>query len=195
MYGPDESWEDDGEHTDSDFVNDPLKEKTPTKVRWHGIIGLSDTPSSSVLGVTSTPASASGSSFHRISLGTSSLHKDSMAFTERPRLPEASLTPMTFGGSAAEIDNTERWLRYLNQYVQYRNLWGEEALTLFKLLLTDQAQDWLYALPQDQSHSFHRLQDALMKRYAPNPLQRYQKASHMWFRVQQPEESADSYIT
>jgi hypothetical protein len=67
----------------------------------------------------------------------------------------------------------------------------EEALTLFKLLLTDQAQDWLYALPEDQSDSFHRLQDAFMKRYTPNPLQRYQKASHMWARVQQPEESSD----
>jgi hypothetical protein len=93
------------------------------------------------------------------------------------------------------MDNAERWLRYLNQYVQYRNLRDEEALTLFKLLLTDQAQDWLYALPEDQSDSFHRLQEAFMKRYTPNPLQRYQKASHMWARVQQPQESVDSYIT
>jgi hypothetical protein len=43
MYGPDESWEDAGEHTKSDIVNDPLKEKTPTKVHWHSILGLSDT--------------------------------------------------------------------------------------------------------------------------------------------------------
>jgi hypothetical protein len=121
--------------------------------------------------------------------------QDSMASTERPRLPEASLTPRAFGCSAAEMDNAERRLRYLNQCVQYRNLRDEEALTLFKLLLTDQTQDWSYALPEDQSDSFHRLQDAFMKRYTPNTIQRYQKASHMWARVQQPEESSDSYIT
>jgi hypothetical protein len=118
-----------------------------------------------------------------------------MSTTDRPRLPEASLTPKAFGGSAAEIDNAERWLRYLNQYVQYRNLRDDEILTLFKLLLTDQAQDWLYALPDDQADSFHRLQGALMSRYTPNPLQRYQKASHMWSRMQQDNESVDSYFT
>jgi hypothetical protein len=118
-----------------------------------------------------------------------------MYTTDRPRLPEASLTPKAFGGSAAEIDSAERWLRYLNQYVQYRNLRDDEALTLFKLLLTDQAQDWLFALPEDQADSFHRLQEAFMTRYMPNPLQRYQKASHMWSRMQQDNESVDSYFT
>jgi hypothetical protein len=34
-----------------------------------------------------------------------------------------------------------------------------------------------------------------MTRYMPNSLQRYQKASHMWDGVQQPQESVDSYIT
>jgi hypothetical protein len=118
-----------------------------------------------------------------------------MSTTDRPRLPEASLTPKAFGGSTAEIDNAERWLRYLNQYVQYRHLCDDEALTLFKLLLTDQAQDWLFALPEDQADSFHRLQEAFMTRYMPNPLQRYQKASNMWSRMQQDNESFDSYFT
>jgi hypothetical protein len=30
-----DSWDDDGDHTESGIVNDPLREKTPTKVRWH----------------------------------------------------------------------------------------------------------------------------------------------------------------
>jgi hypothetical protein len=34
-----------------------------------------------------------------------------------------------------------------------------------------------------------------MTRYMPNPLQRYQKASHMWSRMQQDSESVDSYFT
>jgi hypothetical protein len=48
---------------------------------------------------------------------------------------------------------------------------------------------------KDQADSFHRLQEAFMSRYTPNPLQRYQKASHMWSRMQQENESVDSYFT
>jgi hypothetical protein len=128
----------------------------------------------------------------RLVIGTPRRH---IYTTDRPRLSEASLTPKAFGGSAAEIENAERWLRYLNQYVQFGNLRDDEALTLFKLLLTDQAKDWLYALPDDQADSFHRLQEAFMSPYTPNPLQRYQKASHMWFRMQQENETVDSYFT
>jgi hypothetical protein len=112
-----------------------------------------------------------------------------MATTERTRPPELSRTPRAFRGSAAEIDNADRWLRYLIQYVQYPNLRDED---LFKLRVTDQAQDWLYALPEDQTDSFHSLQEAFMKRNVANPLQRYQKASHMWSQVQQP---VDACIT
>jgi hypothetical protein len=158
---------------ESGIVNNPLRETTPSKIQWHTILGLSDTPSSSLFGATSTPASAGVDTSHHIGSDSASAHHDAMSTTDRPRLSEASLTPKAFGGSAAEIENAERWLRYLNQYVQYRNLRYDEALTLFKLLPTDQAQDWLYALPDDQADSFHRLQEAFMSRYTPNPLQRY----------------------
>jgi hypothetical protein len=32
----------------------------------------------------------------------------------------------------------------------------------------DQAQDWLYALLEDQIDSFERLQEAIVQRYTPN---------------------------
>jgi hypothetical protein len=64
-----------------------------------------------------------------------------MATTEHSRLPELSLAPKTFKGSAAEAHSAERWFRYLKQYIDYRHLRDEEAVTLFKLLLTDQAHD------------------------------------------------------
>jgi hypothetical protein len=195
MFATEDSWDQGDDNVESGIVNNPLPEKTPSRVQWHAILGLSDTPSSSLFGATSTPASTGvDTSRHSIS-ASAPVHHDAMSTTDRPRLPEASLTPKAFGGSAAEIDNAERWLRYLNQYVQYRNLRDDEALTLFKLLLTDQAQDWLFALPEEQADSFHRLQEAFMTRYMPNPLQRYQKASHMWSRMQQDNESVDSYFT
>jgi hypothetical protein len=195
MFSTEGSWDADDDYAASGIVNNPLREKTPSKVQWQSILGLSDTPSSSLFGATSTPALAGVDTTHHISSGSASAPHGAMSATDRPRLSEVSLTPKAFGGLAAEIDNAERWLRYLNQYVQYRNLRDDEAFTLFKLLLTDQAQDWLYALPEEQTDSFHRLQEAFMSRYTPNPLQRYQKASHMWSRMQQDNESVDSYFT
>jgi hypothetical protein len=194
MYAAEDAWEADGDHETSGIVNNPLQEKTPPRVRWQDTLGLSDTPTSSFFDV-STPAPSDIETSHHSRSSTSSTHLGTMSTTDRPRLPESSLAPKPFGGSIQEMENAERWLRYLNQYVQYRNLRDEEALTLFKLLLTDQAQDWLYALPEDQADSFHRLQEAFMSRYTPNPLQRYQKASHMWSRMQQDNESVDSYFT
>jgi hypothetical protein len=195
MFSTEDSWDDIGDHLESGIVNNPLQEKTPAKVHWQAILGLSDTPSSSSFGATSTPAPTDVDTSHHSRSGALSARYSTMSTTDRPRLPETSLAPKTFGGSTQEIDNAERWLRYLNQYVQYRHLRDDEALTLFKLLLTDQAQDWLYALPEEQADSFHRLQEAFMSRYTPNPLQRYQKASHMWSRMQQDNESVDSYFT
>jgi hypothetical protein len=195
MFSTEDSWDADDDHLEAGIANNPLREKTPSKVQWHTILGLSDTRSSSLFGATSTPASAGVDTSHHISSGSVPAHHGAMSTTDRPRLSEASLTPKAFGSSAAEIDNAERWLRYLNQYVQYRNLRDNEALTLLKLLLTDQAQDWLYALPEEQADSFHRLQEAFMSRYTPNPFQRYQKASHMWSRMQQDNESVDSCFT
>jgi hypothetical protein len=86
-------------------------------------------------------------------------------------------------------------LLYLKKCIDYRHLRNDETLALFKLLLVDQAQDWLYALPEGQVASFERLEEAFMQRFTPNPLQRYQKASHMWTRNQGPTESVDAYIT
>jgi hypothetical protein len=118
-----------------------------------------------------------------------------MSSAEQPRPAESSLAPKPFAGAAAETDNAERWLLYLKKYIDYRHLRDDEALALFKLLLVDQAQDWLYALPEGQAGSFERLEEAFMQRYTPNPLQRYQKASHMWTRNQGPTESVDAYMT
>jgi hypothetical protein len=172
MFATEESWEEgDDNNAESGIVNNPLLEKTPSKVQWHAILGLSDTPSSSLFGATSTPASTGvDTSRHSIS-ASAPVHHDAMSTTDRPRLPEASLTPKAFGGSTAEIDNAERWLRYLNQYVQYRHLRDDEALTLFKLLLTDQAQDWLFCVTGGPgrflSQAARGLYDSLHAKSAP----------------------------
>jgi hypothetical protein len=88
-----------------------------------------------------------------------------MFSTEQPRPAESSLAPKPFGGTTTDTDNAERWLLYLKKYIDYRHLRGDEALALFKLLLIDQAQNWLYALPEGQADSFERLEEAFMQRF------------------------------
>jgi hypothetical protein len=118
MYATEVSWDADDDHETSGIVNNPLREKTPPRVHWHTTSGLADTPSSSFFGTTSTPAPTDVNTPHRSSSGAFSSHCSTMASTDRPRLPEASLAPKVFGGSPQEIDNAERWLRYLNHYLE-----------------------------------------------------------------------------
>ena len=63
------------------------------------------------------------------------------------------------------------------------------------MLLTDDEQDWLLALPATQHITLSDLYGAFHARYLLNDLQRYQTASTMWSRIQQPTESVESFIT
>ena len=108
---------------------------------------------------------------------------------------DSALAPKPFDGKSTNLDEAEKWVRYFRQYATYRHLKDEDALSLFKLLLTGEAQDWLIALPAYQSGTLNGLTDAFLQRFAPNQLQRYQRASSMWARVQQPNESVDSFVT
>jgi hypothetical protein len=178
------------------LLNDPLKTPQPKikaveRVHFEG----PPTPPPSTQRPSSTPILGSVPQFIPYSFRPSFQSSSRMYSAEQPRPAESSLAPKPFGGNTTDIDNAERWLLYLKKYIDYRHLRGDEALALFKLLLIDQAQDWLYARPEGQADSFKRLEEAFMQRFTPNPLQRYQKASHMWTRNQGPTESVDSYIT
>jgi hypothetical protein len=178
------------------LLNDPLqtpqsKIKAGERVHFEGL----PTPPPSTQRPSSTPIVGSAPQFSLYSFRPPYRSPSRMSLPEQPRSAESSLAPKPFGGATTDTDNAERWLLYLKKYIDYRHLRGDEALALFKLLLIDQAQDWLYALPEGQADSFEHLEEAFMQRFTPNPLQRYQKASHMWTRNQGPTESVDAYIT
>jgi hypothetical protein len=178
------------------LLNDPLKTPQPKiradeRVHFEGL----PTPPPSSQRPSSTPIVGSAPQFSPYSYRPPLRSSSRMSSAEQPRSAESSLAPKPFAGATTETDNAERWLLYLKKYIDYRHLRDDEALALFKLLLVDQAQDWLYALPEGQAGSFERLEEAFMQRFTPNPLQRYQKASHMWTRNQGPTESVDAYIT
>jgi hypothetical protein len=178
------------------LLNDPLQTPQPKikageRVHFEGL----PTPPPSTQRPSSTPTVGSAPQISLYSFRPPYRSSSRMSSPEQPRSAESSLAPKPFGGATTDTDNAERWLLYLKKYIDYRHLRGDEALALFKLLLIDQAQDWLYALPEGQADSFERLKEAFMQRFTPNPLQRYQKASHMWTRNQGPTESVDAYIT
>ena len=108
---------------------------------------------------------------------------------------DSSLTPKPFNGKPSDLSHAERWLQYFRQYVTYKHLRDVDALALFRLLLVEDAHDWLMALPGYHSDSFNGLCDAFRSRYFPNELQRFQMASTLWSRVQQPNESVETFVT
>jgi hypothetical protein len=178
------------------LLNDPLKTPQPKvradeRVHFEGL----PTPPPSSQRPSSTPIVGSAPQFSPYSYRPPFRSSSRKSSTEQPRSAESSLAPKPFGGATTETDNAERWLLYLKKYIDYRHLRDDEALALFKFLLVNQAQNWLYALPEGQASSFERLEEAFMQRFTPNPLQRYQKASRMWTRNQGPTESVDPYIT
>jgi hypothetical protein len=194
MYGAEGEREQ--ENQGAVLLNDPLKTPQP-KLKGDERVHFEGLPTSppSIQRPSSTPIVGSAPPFSPYSYRPPLRSSSRMSSAEQPRSAESSLAPKPFAGATTETDNAERWLLYLKKYIDYRHLRGDEALALFKLLLVDQAQDWLYALPEGQADSFERLQEAFMQRFTPNPLQRYQKASHMWTRNQGPTESVEAYIT
>jgi hypothetical protein len=69
MFATEDSWDEGDDNVEFGIVNNPLPEKTPSKVQWHTILGLSDTPSSSLFVATSTPASTGVDTSRHITSG------------------------------------------------------------------------------------------------------------------------------
>jgi len=62
---------------------------------------------------------------------------------------DSSLLPSTFNGDNKDTVKTEKWLDYFQTYAKLRGLNQESQLNLFRLLMTDDAEDWLHSLPPD----------------------------------------------
>jgi hypothetical protein len=158
MYGAEGDREE--SNPGAQLLNDPLhtpqaKAKAEEYVHFEG----PPTPPPSTQRPSSTPILGSVPRFNPYFFRPSCQGSSSMFAAEQPRSAESSLAPKPFAGATTDTDNAERWLLYLKKYIDYRHLRGDEALALFKLLLIDQAQDWLYALPEGQADSFDHLEE------------------------------------
>ncbi len=108
---------------------------------------------------------------------------------------DSSFTPKPFAGGKKDGDAVEKWLDYFQQYVTFRQLDNGKRLQLFKLLLVEQAADWLKTLPDAIANDYNTLLIAFQQRFALTELQKWKKAAHMWEREQKTGESVDTYIT
>jgi hypothetical protein len=107
---------------------------------------------------------------------------------------DTAFTPKPFAGTTRDVEKTEKWLDYFTNYTEFRSIHGQSRLQLFKLLLQDQAADWLRSLSDDIRADYTRLIAEFRKRFSLTDIDRWQKASAMWSRDQKPGELVDTYI-
>ena len=173
----------DDQDSDASIINDPLSPKKHNTVAAGPCKGIYTPPPSTQRSVNPTTQQYEQ---YRCVTPTPMAERET-------RISEATLAPRPFSGSSK--DNAERWLRYFTEYTRYKNMRDDDIVQLFKLLLTDHASDWLYTLPQEVQRSWEALGHAFESRWLPSELQRYNTASNMWTRVQQPDESVETFIT
>ena len=71
----------------------------------------------------------------------------------------------------------------------------ENKIDLFKLLMREQAADWLKILPNSQASTFKALIGAFKQRFALTDLQKWRRAANIWQQELKHLESVDEYIT
>jgi len=108
---------------------------------------------------------------------------------------DSTFTPSTFKGDEKDSEKTERWIDYFNNYTAFRGIDDAAKLKLFKLLVTGQAAEWLRSLPEQITTSLPTLIAEFRQRFSLTDITRWQKATSMWTREQQQNESVDAYIT
>jgi len=109
-------------------------------------------------------------------------------------ISDAVITPSKFNGNNQDIDKVEKWLTTFNRYAQLKSFDNLTKLQVFKLLLTDEAAEWLTSLNEQQTDTFEHLLEAFQARFAMTELHRLQKLSQ-WQRDQLSTETVDQFIT
>jgi hypothetical protein len=110
-------------------------------------------------------------------------------------LSDAGITPKPFTGAEKDKSKTEQWLQHFANYTEFRESSDSEKLRLFRLLLTDKAQDWLMSLPPTTTNNFQLLMTAFRTRFAPSEIHRCQQAAELWSKQQGDNQSVDKYAT
>jgi hypothetical protein len=168
------------------------------------LLPLPDTSSSSSSSQASSEKFVTPSSIHNSDLSDNDNNSDSdsdgdvfMANVDAANAIVAMsgdniLMPKCFSGRSS--DDPETWLHKLSKYAGYKHCTDEHHLDLFKVLLTDIADEWLIALPDGDKDSLAHLTAAFRTRYLENQMSRCRAATNM-FDYKQRDQSVDDYAT
>ena len=121
--------------------------------------------------------------------------RDAIQQLAKIAINDNSLMPKVFNGKRLDPDAMDRWIEHFHRFTAFKQLEDEGKLDLFKLLMTEQAADWLKSLPPETTDDFDTLLDAFKQRFAHTKLQRWRTATSIWKRSQKPTESVDEFIT
>jgi len=123
---------------------------------------------------------------------TTSRDKDVFA---RMAVNDTTFTPKPFLGTFKDAEKTEQWLTYFDSYTEFMEFEGKPKLRLFKLLMAEQAAEWLRSLPEEVIEDYNELIRAFRSRFALTSIDRLRKATAVWRRDQREDESVDAFIT
>lgn len=109
----------------------------------------------------------------------------------RQTVSDSLIGPRPFQGIS---QNGEDWINYFEKYCQYKDFTDEDRLRLMKLLLVEQASDWVNSLQPEQLQSYATLQAAFRERYFRSPQLRWKDESTLFNSPQLDTESVDNYV-
>jgi len=162
------------------------------------------TPSTtpSVYQVAPTPPTTSRSEAKSTTIGTD--HQQSLVNEDtlsklvsslgKIAVNDSAFNPRPFSGIGRDADLALRWLDQYEKYTAFRSISGAERLQLFKLLMTDQASDWLRALPSTTTDDYDTLIKEFRKRHQLSQVDIWQRTIAIWSAQQASTESADDFI-
>lgn len=114
---------------------------------------------------------------------------------QRLAINDAALAPKAFHGERMDPSAMQTWVTHFNDYARFRDIDNNTKLDLFKLLMKDQAAEWLQGLPIETTSCFDSLLKEFERRFSLTALQRERRLAEMWQRKQKPTESVDAFIT
>jgi hypothetical protein len=99
-----------------------------------------------------------------------------------------------FTGALNSNEQPDKWVEKFQCYVAFRKINEADQLQLFKLLMRDQAADWLTSLPDHKRLDIHDLFREFQSRYELSRVAKWKQTANLWKRKQEVNESVDDYI-
>lgn len=91
--------------------------------------------------------------------------------------------------------NALKWFHSFLAYANFKQIFGHARLDLFKMLMVDNAADWILTLSPSIGFSEQTLFDAFKNRFGYTEAQKVKAESQLWHRTQGENETVDDYVT